>query len=395
MEPSSALATPKRITILGSTGSIGTQALDVVRQHPSRFSIVCLVAQSNWRLLVEQALEFKPEKVVITSEQHYPEVRAALKVHGIEVMTGDDAMTDVLDAVQADMVLLSVVGAAGLRPALKAATGGIDIALANKESLVAGGHLVMAAAARSGSRIIPVDSEHSAIFQCLAGEDMAEVSELILTASGGPFLGKDRKFLETVGPEQAIRHPNWSMGCKVSVDSATMMNKGLEMIEAHWLFGLPSQRIRILVHPQSVVHSMVTFIDGSMKAQLGITDMRLPIQYALSWPRRLTGHLSGLDLCQYPGLTFQPPDNENFRNLAIAYEAIDRGGTMPCVMNAANEMAVKAFLKKGIRFTDIPLITRAVMDSAAFEQNPDLDCLLEADREARFRAMEIINKKEK
>lgn len=381
---------PKRIGVLGSTGSIGTQALDVVRMHPDRFAVEVLMAQNNWELLVSQAIEFRPRAVVIGNKAAYQAVENVLAPLGIQVYAGEESTWQILDTDSIDMVLLAIVGAAGLRPALAALERGIDLALANKESLVAGGSLMMQAALKGQTAIIPVDSEHSAIFQCLQGEANNTVQKIILTASGGPFQGKDRGFLRNVTPEQALKHPNWSMGCKISVDSATMMNKGLEVIEAHWLFGVAPEYIEVLIHPQSVVHSMVAFIDGAIKAQLGPADMRLPIMYALAWPQRIPYYGDTLDLCKYPYLTFQLPDMQIFRNLALAYEAILQGGNFPCVMNAANEIAVFAFLRKQIGFLQISEVIEQVMKMSVYLPSPDLEELLISDKEARIYAGEVI-----
>lgn len=383
----------KRVAILGSTGSIGTQALDVIRLHPNRFSVEVLMAYSNAELLISQAREFQPRAVVIGNKLAYTVVEKELGHLGIQVYAGEEATYQILDSGTIDILLLAVVGAAGLMPALTALEAGIDIALANKESLVAGGELLFAAAQKKNALILPVDSEHSAIFQCMAGETTSSVRKIILTASGGPFLGKDLDFLQHVTPEQAIKHPNWSMGCKISVDSATMMNKGLEVIEARWLFNISPDQIEVLIHPQSVVHSLVEFIDGSMKAQLGPADMRMPIMYALSWPERIAYMANSLELNMVPSLTFQKPDMEIFRNLALAYEAIRLGGTMPCVLNAANEVAVKAFLRREIGFLQIPIVVEQTMEKMGCQGITTMDHLLTLDKEARRLSGEIIKQK--
>ena len=372
----------KRIAILGSTGSIGTQALNVIRRHRDRFAVEVLCAGSNADLLVQQALEFNPNAVAIADETKYHVVKEALEPKGIKVFSGASSMVDLMEMDTVDMVLASIVGFAGLRPTLRALERGKAVALANKETLVVAGSIVTAAARRHRAPLLPVDSEHSAIFQCLVGEGSA-VDKILLTASGGPFRGRSREELAAVTLEQALRHPNWSMGRKVTIDSATLMNKGLEVIEAQWLFGVDVDNIEVLVHPQSVVHSMVQFADGSIKAQLGIPTMETPIQYAFSFPERIESHLPRLDFAQYPTLTFEKPDRATFRCLDLAYSAIRRGGNMPCVMNAANEVAVQQFIEGKIGFLDIADRVEAAMQTAPFIPDPTLDDLFETDNEIR------------
>ena len=380
----------KRIAILGSTGSIGTQALNVIRRHRevamsqkavSPFSVEVLCAGSNADLLVQQALEFDPNAVVIADESKYQAVKEALDPHGIKVFAGASSMVDLMEMESIDLVLASIVGFAGLRPTLRAIEQGKPVALANKETMVVAGSLVTAAALRHRVPILPVDSEHSAIFQCLIGEN--GVDKILLTASGGPFRGMSREQLASVTLEQALKHPNWSMGRKVTIDSASLMNKGLEVIEAKWLFGIDATDIEVLVHPQSVVHSMVQFRDGSVKAQLGIPSMETPIQFAFSFAERIESHLPRLDFTRYPNLTFEKPDRQTFRCLDLAYQAIARGGNMPCIMNAANEVAVQQFIDGHIGFLDIADHVEAAMQSACFIANPSLEDLFETDKTVR------------
>ena len=372
----------KRIAILGSTGSIGTQTLNVVRRHRDLFSVEVLCAGSNADLLVQQALEFDPNAVVIADETKYQEVREALDAKGIKVFAGTSSMVDLMEMESIDLVVAAIVGFAGLRPTLHAIEQGKPVALANKETMVVAGSIVTAAALQHHVPIFPVDSEHSAIFQCLVGEG-SEVDKILLTASGGPFRGRSRADLATVTLEQALKHPNWNMGRKVTIDSASLMNKGLEVIEAKWLFGVDVDDIEVLVHPQSVVHSMVQFRDGSIKAQLGIPTMETPIQYALSFPERIESHLPRLDFANYPNLVFEKPDRETFRCLDLAYRAIAQGGNMPCVMNAANEVAVQRFIDGKIGFLDIADHVEAAMQKASFIANPTLDDLLQTDKTIR------------
>ena len=372
----------KKIAILGSTGSIGTQALNVIRRHRDFFAVEVLCAGSNADLLVQQALEFEPNAVVIADEKKYPTVKEALEPQGIKVFAGVSSMVDLMEMESIDMVLAAIVGFAGLRPTLRAIEQGKPVALANKETMVVAGSIVTAAALRHHVPILPVDSEHSALFQCQVGEG-SEVDKILLTASGGPFRGRTRADLATVTLEQALKHPNWSMGRKVTIDSASLMNKGLEVIEAKWLFGVEADDIEVLVHPQSVVHSMVQFRDGSIKAQLGVPTMETPIQYAFSFPDRIESHLPRLDFANYPSLTFERPDRETFRCLDLAYSAIRRGGNIPCVMNAANEVAVQRFIDGQIGFLDIADFVESAMQQAPFIPNPTLEDLLETDKNIR------------
>lgn len=346
--------TQKNITILGSTGSIGTQTLDVIQSHPDMFRVSVLTAGHNWRLLRDQALRFNPQLVVIADESKYPLLKESLIGTGIEVAAGSNAVTEAASMLDDDIIVGAMVGYSGLIPTLSAIKKGKTIALANKETLVAGGKIVKDACRASGAKILPVDSEHSAIFQCLQGENHHDISKLILTASGGPFLNRTQNEFDLITPEDALKHPNWNMGAKVTIDSATMMNKGFEMIEAHWLFDIEPENIEVLVHPQSVIHSMVEFTDGSIKAQLGIPDMRTPIRYALGYRGRLKSNLPRLDFSQYKSLTFMTPDFNKFPLLKVAYEVMKTGGSAPVVLNAANEVAVEAFLNRKLKFNQIP-----------------------------------------
>ena len=379
----------RQIALLGSTGSIGTQALDVVRDNTDRFEIYALVARQNVDLLAQQAREFRPEVVVIADEQHYAPLKEALADLPMKVWAGADAIADVVQMAPVDVVLTAMVGYAGLRPTLAALEAGKAVALANKETLVVAGELVTATARRTGAPILPVDSEHSAIFQCLVGQDASAVEKVILTASGGPFRTTPREALTDVIPAEALRHPNWSMGAKVTIDSASMMNKGFEMIEARWLFGLPPERIEVVVHPQSIVHSMVQFADGAVMAQLGTPDMHLPIAYALAYPRRLRSAAPRLDFAQLSTLTFEAPDRERFRNLDYAYEAARRGGNMPCILNAADEVAVAAFLSGKIGFLAMSDLIAETMARTTFIATPTYDDYVQTDTEARRIATEI------
>ena len=372
----------KRIAILGSTGSIGTQALNVIRRHRDLFAVEVLCAGSNADLLIQQALEFDPNAVAIADESKYQQVQEALSPHDIKVFAGLDSIADLMEMDSIDMVLASIVGFAGLRPTLRAIEHHKPIALANKETMVVAGQIVTNAATRNNVPILPVDSEHSAIFQSLVGE-MGNVDKILLTASGGPFRGRTRQQLEHVTLADALKHPNWSMGRKVTIDSASLMNKGLEVIEARWLFNIPAERIRVLVHPQSVVHSMVQYIDGSIKAQLGVPTMETPIQYAFSFPTRIESHLPRLDWTKYPQLTFEEPDTKTFHCLQLAYDAIARGGNMPCIMNAANEVAVQQFIDGKITFLQIADFVEEQMQQAPFIAKPTLDDLFRTDAEIR------------
>jgi 1-deoxy-D-xylulose-5-phosphate reductoisomerase len=380
----------KRIALFGSTGSIGTQALDVIQANPDRFSVTVLTGNNNDILLIEQAKIFKPQIVVITDEKKFESVNNALNPLGITVYAGNDALVQVAAMDIYDVLLAAIVGYAGLKSTLSAVESGKTIALANKETLVVAGDLVMAAAARTGARILPVDSEHSALFQCLIGEDLNKVEKIIITASGGPFLGKKPNFLVNVRKTHALQHPNWVMGAKITIDSASLMNKGLEMIEAKWLFGLKNEQIDVIVHPQSIVHSMVQFNDGSVKAQMGLPDMKLPIQYALAFPERIDNQFPRLDFNKYPALTFEEADERTFRNLAIAKKAMFTGGNAPCVMNAANEVVVQAFLDNKITFLGMSDVIEECLQKIPFIEKPTLDNYLNDDTQSRVLATELL-----
>ena len=382
----------RKIAILGSTGSIGTQALDVIKSNAERFSVEVLTAGSNWELLVQQAIEFKPNAVVIGNETHYEKVRAALDPHFIKVYAGVKAIEQVVEMEDIDMVLTALVGYAGLLPTLNAIRHGKTIALANKETMVVAGELVTKLAMEKGVNIYPVDSEHSAIFQCLAGEFHNPIEKIILTASGGPFRGKSLEELAKVTRAQALKHPNWDMGAKITIDSASLMNKGLEVIEAKWLFNLKPEQIEVVVHPQSIIHSLVQFTDGSVKAQLGLPDMKLPIQYALAYPDRLATKWPRFDFAAYPNLSFEAPDTKTFRNLALAISALEKGGNMPCVLNAANEVVVQAFLEDKIGFLQMPDIIDKCMQNATFVEVPVIEDYIASDRETRAMATEFIKR---
>ncbi len=382
----------RRIAILGSTGSIGTQALEVIKQHPDKLDVEVLTAHSNSQLLIRQALEFMPNAVVISNESLYQRVYEALDPYDIKVYSGSASIEQIVEMESIDMVLVALVGWSGLKPTLRAIEAGKQIALANKETLVVAGELVTKLARDKGVNIYPVDSEHSAIFQCLAGEFHNPVEKIILTASGGPFRGMSHEELQHVTKEQALKHPNWNMGCKVTIDSATLMNKGLEVIEAKWLFNIEIPKIEVVVHPQSIIHSMVQFADGSIKAQMGMPDMRLPIQYALTYPQRLPSQFPKFSFDQCLQFTFEKPDTENFRCLNIAYEAIRLGGNMPCVMNAADEVAVHAFLRNEIKFLKIPELIELSMSKISFKGNPSLSDYEATDLESRAVATELISK---
>jgi len=380
----------KSLAILGSTGSIGTQALDVVRAHPEAFAVEVLSAQTNAELLIRQAAEFRPNVVVIGDESRYDTVFSALDPLGVKVYAGAQALCSVVQMESVDLVLTALVGYAGLKPTLKALEAGKPIALANKETLVVAGELVTALAASRGANIYPVDSEHSAIFQCLSGEFHNPIEKIILTASGGPFRGKDREFLKTVTKAQALKHPNWTMGPKVTIDSATLMNKGLEVIEAKWLFGLTPAQIEVVVHPQSIIHSLVQFGDGSIKAQMGLPDMRLPIQFALGYPNRLSSDFPRFNFLDYPSLSFEAPDTETFRNLGLAFEALDRGGNAPCILNAANEVAVAEFLADRLGFLEMSEVLEICLATVPFIQKPTYDDYVQTDAETRRVALERV-----
>lgn len=378
------------MAILGSTGSIGTQALEVIRNHPHELDVEVLTAHSNASLLIRQAIEFKPNAVVIGMESLYQRVFEELDPYDIKVYAGQNAISQVVEMETIDLVLVALVGFQGLRPTLNAIKAGKTIALANKETLVVAGEMVTELARKMGVNIFPVDSEHSAIFQCLAGEFHNPVEKVILTASGGPFRGKAVEYLANVTREDALRHPNWNMGSKVTIDSATLMNKGLEVIEAKWLFGLSPSQIDVIVHPQSIVHSLVQFADGSIKAQLGLPDMRLPIQYALGFPKRLVSDFPRFNFTDYPNLTFELPDRETFRCLTLAYEAMDTGGNMACIMNAADEVAVNAFLRNELSFLRIPALIENCMAAVTHIAAPSYDDYVLTDTETRRVAQELI-----
>jgi len=380
----------KRLAILGSTGSIGRQTLEVVEKNPGRFVVEVLTAYNNARLLIRQAKKFLPDVVVIGNEENYQLVKEALKDVPVKVFAGSDAIGQVAGMDSVDMVLTAMVGYSGLIPTLKAVEAGKSVAIANKETLVVAGELVTQLAREKQVGLLPVDSEHSAIFQCLAGEFMNPAEKILLTCSGGPFRGKNSSQLAKVTPTDALAHPNWEMGAKITIDSATLMNKGFEMIEAHWLFGLPPKNIEVIVHPQSIIHSMVQFRDGSMKAQLGLPYMRLPILYALGFPERIANDFPRLDFRKYPNLTFEEPDIRNFPNLALAYEAIAKGGNIPCVLNAANEIVVNAFLEGKIGFTTMPLIIEKAILKAHFIPSPSLDDLIYTNNETRSFSESLI-----
>ena len=381
----------KRIAIFGSTGSIGTQALDVIKANPDLFSAEILTAQSNDELLIKQALLFNPNIVVIGDEKKYQNVKAALAKTDIKVFAGEDALAEAASVDCYDMMLAAIVGYAGLKPTLNAIELGKPIALANKETLVVAGDLVIQKAAEKRVAVIPVDSEHSAIFQCLVGEGRNKIEKIILTASGGPFLGKKPNFLVNVKRDHALQHPNWSMGAKITIDSATLMNKGLEMIEAKWLFNLEAHQIQVVIHPQSIIHSMVQFEDGSIKSQMGLPDMKLPIQYALAFPQRIPNQFPRYDFKKPSTLTFEEPDSKTFRNLALATDALYKGGNTACVMNAANEMAVFAFLRNRIGFLDITEVVEQTMNKIPFIEKPTLTDYFDSDAEARNFAASLLH----
>jgi 1-deoxy-D-xylulose-5-phosphate reductoisomerase len=384
--------TKKHLAILGATGSIGTQALDVVRAMPDHFELDVLTGNGNADLLIRQALEFEPNTVVIADESKYLYVKDALKNTDVKVFAGMDAICQVVEMESLDLVLTALVGYSGLKPTLAAVKAGKQIALANKETLVVAGDLVTRLARERGVNIYPVDSEHSAIFQCLAGEFHNPIEKVIITASGGPFRGKDKAFLQHVTKEQALKHPNWEMGAKITIDSASLMNKGLEVIEAKWLFNLKPEQIEVIVHPQSVIHSMVQFTDGSMKAQMGLPDMKLPIQYALTYPVRMPSDFPRFDFVKYPNLTFEAPDPKTFRNLALAFEAMRLGGNTPCALNAANEVAVDAFLKDQIGFLEMSDLIEYCIQKMVFIPQPGYEDYVATDTAAREMALGFIKK---
>lgn len=380
----------KRIAIFGSTGSIGTQALDVIAANTDKFSAEVLTAQNNDELLIRQALQFNPNVVVIGDEKKYNRVKEALASTDIKVFAGEKALEEVASMDCYDLMLAAIVGYAGLKPTLNAIYAGKAIALANKETLVVAGDIIMQKAVEHRVPVIPVDSEHSAIFQCLVGETRNRIDKIILTASGGPFIGRKPNYLVNVKREHALQHPNWSMGAKITIDSATLMNKGLEMIEAKWLFNLQPEQIQVVIHPQSIIHSMVQFEDGSIKAQMGLPDMKLPIQYAMAFPKRIPNDFPRYDFKKVSTLTFEEPDLKTFRNLALAQEALAKGGNLPCVMNAANEIAVFAFLRNRINFLDMTEVIEKTMQHLPFIEKPTLEEYFESDGEARNFAADII-----
>jgi len=380
----------RRIAILGSTGSIGTQALDVIRKHADLFEAYALTANRNVALLIEQAEEFLPEMVVIADKQKYPQVKEALNHLPVKVWAGEDALSQIVQAEPVQMVLTAMVGYAGLKPTLSAIRAGKPIALANKETLVVAGDLVTRLALENQVPILPVDSEHSAIFQCLAGESNNSIEKIILTASGGPFRTFSQEQLMHVTAKEALKHPNWNMGAKITVDSATLMNKGFEMIEAKWLFGLNTEQVHIVVHPQSIIHSMVQFRDSSIKAQMGMPDMRLPIQYALAYPKRIESDFERLDFNRFPSLTFEEPDKNRFRCLELAYKATRKGGNMPCILNAANEIVVAGFLEDKIGFPAMSEIIEQTMEEVSFIASPDWEDYIQTNDASRRKAEEIM-----
>ncbi|MFD2919690.1 1-deoxy-D-xylulose-5-phosphate reductoisomerase [Terrimonas rubra] len=380
----------KRIAIFGSTGSIGTQCLDVIAANPDKFSAEILTAHKNEDLLIQQALRFNPNIIVIGDESKYQKVKQALANTDVKVFAGEAALDEVAAMDNYDMMIAAIVGYAGLKPTLKAIENGKPIGLANKETLVVAGDIVMQKAIEHRVPVIPVDSEHSAIFQCLVGEGRNKIEKIILTASGGPFLGRKPNYLVNVKREHALQHPNWAMGAKITIDSATLMNKGLEMIEAKWLFNLTPDQIQVVVHPQSIIHSMVQFEDGSIKAQMGLPDMKLPIQYAMAFPQRIANNFPRFDFKKINTLNFEEPDIKTFRNLALAIEALEKGGNLPCVLNAANEIVVYAFLKNRIGFLEMTDVIEKVMHKIPFVQQPTLDQYFMSDGEARAMTADII-----
>ena len=380
----------KHIAILGSTGSIGTQALDVIDANTDLFVVEVLSANSNSDLLIQQALKFKPNAVVIVDETKYQEVFDVLSNQNIKVYAGKESLAQVVEMEDIDMVLTALVGYSGLKPTINAIKAKKNIALANKETLVVAGALITDLAKKHGVSIYPVDSEHSAIFQCLVGEFHNPVEKIYLTASGGPFRGWAKDRLLNVTKEQALKHPNWDMGAKITIDSASLMNKGLEVIEAKWLFGLKSEQIDVIVHPQSIIHSIVQFTDGSMKAQMGLPDMKLPIQYALAYPQRIVSDFPRFDFMNYPSLTFEKADTDTFKNLALAYKAMNKGGNLACILNAANEVVVDAFLKDKIGFLEMSDVIADCMEKSTFVSNPTYDDFVSSDEESRVLANALI-----
>ncbi len=380
----------KKIAILGSTGSIGTQALQVIADNPNLFEAYAITAYNNFQLLIAQSLIFKPKYAIIVNQEHYTNVKDALKSTDVTVLSGMDSVCSIVAEPEVDMVLTAMVGYAGLKPTISAMETGKTIALANKETMVVAGEIICQLQKKYGSKILPVDSEHSAIFQCLQGERQNQVEKILLTASGGPFRTKDKDFLKTVTAADALKHPNWSMGAKITIDSASMMNKGFEVIEAKWLFGIDVDRIEVVVHPQSIIHSMVQFSDGAIKAQLGTPDMKLPIQYAFSYPERLPNTYGRVNFFELGSMTFEKPDLDKFRNLALAYEAIHKGGNSPCVLNAANEVANAAFLQGKIGFLQMSDIIEHTLNAATFIKTPTYDDYVASDAEARKITLQIV-----
>jgi 1-deoxy-D-xylulose-5-phosphate reductoisomerase len=380
----------KQIAILGSTGSIGTQALEVISEHSNLFEVEVLTANNNSKLLIEQAIKFKPNTVVIANEEKYKEVDEALFKLGIKVFAGQQSLEEVVEGENIDVVLTALVGYSGLKPTIRAIKAKKTIALANKETLVVAGDLITKLCIENGVKIYPVDSEHSAIFQCLVGETYNPIEKIYLTASGGPFRGRLRNDLLNITKAQALKHPNWEMGAKITIDSASLMNKGLEVIEAKWLFDLKAEQIDVVVHPQSIIHSAVQFEDGSIKAQLGVPDMKLPIQYALGFPERLKNTFKRFSFMDYPNFTFEKPDMETFRNLQLAYNAMEKAGNMPCILNAANEIAVAAFLKDKIGFLNMSDLIADCMEKITFVSNPTLEDYVATNKETRILANELL-----
>ena len=385
----------KRLAILGSTGSIGTQTLEIVSRYPDLFTVSVLTAGTNADLLMEQARRYRPSKIVIGSEAHYKKLKDGLAGLGIEVLAGQEASEVVAASESVDTVVAAMVGFAGLRPTAAAVAAGKEVALANKETLVVAGEMITRTAARTGCRLLPVDSEHSAIMQCINGEPHNSIEKIILTASGGPFRSTTAERLDMVTPDEALRHPNWSMGNKITIDSATLMNKGLEVIEAHWLFGIPAEKIDVLIHPQSIIHSLVQFTDGSLKAQMGVPDMMLPIIYALTYPDRVVTDLPRVSLAEIGSLTFEEPDHKRFRSLTLARAALNTGGNMPCALNAANEVAVAAFLKNQLGFTGIAGTVEYVLEKTIYDNEASMGVYEETDRRSRGLATEFISKTKK
>lgn len=383
----------RHIAILGSTGSIGTQTLEVIREHRDVFEVEVLTAFTNADILIQQAIEFKPNAVVIGDKNLFAKVNDALVPYNIKTFAGYDSIEQIVEMENIDLVVTAMVGFSGLKPTIAAIKAGKQIALSNKETLVVAGELITQLAKEKGVNIYPVDSEHSAIFQCLQGEFHNRIEKIYLTASGGPFRGKDKNFLEKVTKDQALKHPNWSMGAKITIDSASMMNKGLEMIEAKWLFNLKPGQIDIIIHPQSIIHSMVQFEDGSIKAQMGLPDMKLPIQFAIGYPDRIKSSFPRFDFAKYPQLTFEPADPDTFQNLSLSYEALNKAGNLPCIMNAANEIAVDAFLKDQVGFLQMSDVIEACMQKINFIKHPDLEDYFNTDNETRKLAGELITTK--